>query len=118
MPLGPVARILAFGFLAAAAGLPAAAEDVPEGLTVRYACADGATLAVAYINPPGGADSFAVLLHDGALVPMKAGPTGSGVRYLSLDGSALVWHTKGDVGFLAHDDAGETLIAGDCTATG
>ena len=47
---------------------------------------------------------------------MKAGPTGSGVRYLSLDASKLVWHTKGDQGFLAHDDADETMIASDCTA--
>jgi membrane-bound inhibitor of C-type lysozyme len=51
-------------------------------------------------------------------VPMKAGPTGSGVRYLSLDGSELVWHSKGDTGFFAHDDAGETMIAQDCKAGG
>ena len=30
--------------------------------------------------------------------------------------SKLVWHTKGDQGFLAHDDADETMIASDCTA--
>ena len=35
---------------------PAMAEDVPEGAVHRYACAGGAALAVAYINPPGGAD--------------------------------------------------------------
>ena len=49
---------------------------------------------------------------------MKAGPTGSGVRYVSLDGTALVWHTKGDQGFLARDDADLTMIATDCTETG
>ena len=97
---------------------PAMAEDVPEGVVHRYACAGGAALAVAYVNPPGGAESYAVVLHDGALVPMKAGPTGSGVRYVSLDGTALVWHTKGDQGFLARDDADLTMIATDCTRTG
>ena len=72
---------------------------------------------MAYINPPGG-DSYAVVAYDGRLVPMKAGPTGSGVRYRSLDGTSLVWHTKGDEGFLAHDDADMTMIAGDCVARG
>lgn len=94
---------------------PAFAQDVPEGLTVAYRCADDATLTAAYINPPGG-ESYAVVSYDGALVPMKAGPTGSGVRYVSLDETKLVWHTKGDAGFLARDDAGETMIASDCTA--
>ena len=72
-------------------------------------------LTVAYINPPGGA-SYAVVLHDGELVPMKAGPTGSGVRYVSIGEPKLVWHTKGDAGFLAQDDADETMIAPECIA--
>ena len=58
--------------------------------------------------------SFAVVLHDGALVPMKAGPTGSGVRYVSIGEPKLVWHTKGNLGFLARDDADETMILNDC----
>ena len=94
---------------------PASAQDVPEALTVPYACAGGAILEVAYINPPGGA-SYAVVLHDGELVPMKAGPTGSGVRYVSIGEPRLVWHTKGDAGFLAQDDADETMIAPECIA--
>jgi membrane-bound inhibitor of C-type lysozyme len=100
---------------ALAFALPAAAQDVPEGLTVAYRCAGGATLAVAYINPPGG-DSYAVVAHDGALVPMKAGATGSGVRYVALDGSSLVWHTKGAEGFLARDPD-MAMIAEGCTET-
>jgi membrane-bound inhibitor of C-type lysozyme len=93
----------------------AAAQGAPEGMTVTYRCAADATVAVAYLNPPGG-DSYAVVAHAGALVPMKAGPTGSGVRYVSLPGTEppLVWHTKGADAFLAIDDAGETMIAGDC----
>ena len=99
------------------AALPAAAaaQDAPEGLVVHYACAGGEALAAGYVNPPGGA-SYAVLVRDGVMIPMKAGPTGSGVRYLSLDHSKLVWHVKGDEGFLAHDDADETMIATGCTA--
>ncbi len=93
----------------------AAAEDVPEGLVSHYTCAGGGHLAAAYLNPPGGA-AYAVVVWDGRMTPMKAGPTGSGVRYRSLDGSKLVWHAKGAQGFLAHDDAGETMIAQDCKA--
>ena len=102
----------------AALALPAAAlaQTAPEGLVRHYTCAGGAHLAAAYINPPEGG-SYAVVVFDGQMTPMKAGPTGSGVRYVSLTAPALVWHTKGDEGFLAHDDAGETMIATDCRAS-
>ena len=56
----------------------------PRASSVHYACAGGAHLAAAYLNPPGGA-SYAVVVFDGRMTPMKAGPTGSGVRYVSLD---------------------------------
>jgi membrane-bound inhibitor of C-type lysozyme len=88
---------------------------VPEGLVVHYACTAGGHLAAAYINAADGA-SYAVVVWEGRMTPMKAGPTGSGVRYVSLDRSKLVWHVKGDEGFLAHDDAEETMIATGCTA--
>jgi membrane-bound inhibitor of C-type lysozyme len=94
--------------------LPALAQDVPEALSLHYSCAGGARLAVAYINPPGG-DSYAVVAWDGRAIPMKAGPTGSGVRYVSLDDTGLVWHVKGDEGFLARD-ADMSMLAEDCTA--
>ena len=104
-------------FLLCLGALPAAAaaQGAPEGLVVDYACTGGESLAAGYVNPPGGA-SYVVLVRDGQLIPMKAGPTGSGVRYLSLDRSKLVWHVKGDRGFLAHDDTDETMIATGCTA--
>lgn len=106
--------LAALAFPAAAAGV-AMAQAVPEGLVMHYACEGNTHLAAAYINAPDGA-SYAVVVFDGRMTPMKAGPTGSGVRYVSLDDSKLVWHTKGDGGFLAHDDAGETMIAADCKA--
>jgi membrane-bound inhibitor of C-type lysozyme len=59
------------------------------------------------------------VLHDGTLVTMRAGPTGSGVRYVTLgDGEPLVWHTKGRDGFLARDDADETMLLQDCHQAG
>lgn len=100
--------------LAAAILSPAAAEEVPEAMTVSYACDGGGKLSVAYVNPADSGESFAVVLHDGALVPMKAGVSGSGVRYVSIGEPRLVWHTKGNFGFLARDDAGETMILNDC----
>lgn len=108
--------LAALALLPAGAGVApnvATAQDVPEGLVMHYTCDGGAHLAAAYLNAPDGT-SFAVVVFDGKMTPMKAGPTGSGVRYVSLTAPALVWHTKGDGGFLAHDDARETMIAANC----
>lgn len=101
--------------IAVMTGPPAQADEVPEALVLSYHCDDAVGVTVAYLNTADGA-SYAVVLHDGTLTPMKAGPTGSGVRYVSLTDPALVWHSKGNDGFLAHDDADETLIAGNCVS--
>ena len=96
---------LTVAFLAlVAVPVPAAAQDAPEALVQHYGCAGGEHLAAAYINPAGG-ESYAVVVWDGQMIPMKAGLTGSGVRYVSIDEPKLVWHTKGNEGYLAHDDA-------------
>ena len=93
---------------------PGAAQDVPEALVVDYRCDGGVRLQVAYLNPPGG-PSLAVVEHEGRMVPMRAGPTGSGVRYVAFDDSGLVWHTKGREGFLARDaGADQTTLNGNC----
>ena len=97
--------------------LPAAAQDAPEGQALTYDCEGGSALQVAYINPPGG-ESYAVVAYGGQLIPMKSGPTGSGVRYVSLGlPEALVWHTKGDQGFLARD-ADMAMLREGCVARG
>jgi membrane-bound inhibitor of C-type lysozyme len=114
MPIAIMPRLAPALVAAAAAAAPAFAEDVPEGMTVSYACDGGGALTIAYINPADSTESFAVVLHDGELVAMKAGPTGSGVRYVSIGEPKLVWHTKGNAGFLARDDAEETMILQDC----
>lgn len=92
---------------------PAWAEDVPLGISARYACAGGETLRVAYLNPKDG-PSLAVVDWEGRLAPMEAGPTGSGVRYVAYEGG-LVWHSKGREGTLLREDAGgEQVLLGDC----
>ncbi|HRO11085.1 MliC family protein [Amaricoccus sp.] len=106
---------LALTALTLALPTTAPAQTAPEALVQHYTCADGAHLAAAYINTPEGA-SYAVVVFDGTMTPMKAGLSGSGVRYVSLGAPKLVWHTKGDVGFLAHDDADMAMIANECTA--
>lgn len=98
------------------AGAPALA-GVPEGQTIHYRCEGGAHLPVAYVNAPSG-ESYAVVVADGKMQVLKAGISGSGVRYVSIDGSGLVWHVKGPEGFLAHDDADETMILSECREIG
>lgn len=107
-----------FPVLLALAGAPAAAQDVAPALALTYVCDGGAVLQVAYLNPPEG-DSYAVVAYAGQLVPMHAGPVASGVRYIAFDASGLVWHTRGNTGFLAHDDgANQVTILDGCNATG
>ena len=76
---------------------PASAQDVPEALTVllflrrwrRPRRSPTSTRRAGLLTP-----SFSTR----AIVPMKAGPTGSGVRYVSIGEPRLVWHVKGDAG--------------------
>ncbi len=97
-----------------ALGAPASAQDAPPALAATYVCDGGAVLQVAYLNPAAG-PSLAVIGWAGKLVPMQAGPTGSGVRYVTLgDGEPLAWHTKGPDAFLARDDADETMLVEGC----
>lgn len=101
---------------------PAAAQDAPRGLAVTYLCAGGAVLQVAYLNP-GAGPSLAVANWGGKLIPMQAGPTGSGVRYIAFDEQASYrWHAKGAEGtllFLAADHtAREEVVLGGCREMG
>ncbi len=98
--------------------LPAMAETEPA-LARTYVCDGGAVVQVAYLNPQEGG-SYAVLGWGGVLVPMQAGITGSGVRYVDFDTvRALVWHTKGAEGYLATEAAGDVeVILGLCIEAG
>ena len=74
-------------------------------------------LQVAYLNPEGG-PSLAVVAYGGQLVPMRAGPTGSGVRYVAIDGG-LIWHSKGPEGTLYREGSqGQATLLGGCREAG
>lgn len=115
MRLPPCLTCLALAVPILAAPFLAAPALAAEGETVHYRCDDDARLPVAYVNAPSG-ESYAVIVHDSKLDILKAGMSGSGVRYVSIDGSDLVWHVKGREGFLAQDDADETMILQNCKA--
>ncbi len=100
------------------AAAPALAQDAPPALSATYVCDGGAVLQAAYINPETG-PSLAVVGWAGMLIPMRAGPTGSGVRYIAFDEQASYrWHTKGDEGvllfLLADHTAEEEVVLDGC----
>lgn len=100
------------------AAAPTLAQDALPALSATYVCDGGAVLQVAYINPQTG-PSLAVVAWAGKLIPMQAGPTGSGVRYIAFDEQASYrWHTKGDEGILlfmlADHTAREDVVLGGC----
>ncbi|HSI50543.1 MAG TPA: MliC family protein [Ideonella sp.] len=89
--------------------------------SVNYRCAAGKHLSAAYLNLRGG-ESFAVLSWQGRQEVLRAGPTGSGVRYAALPGAVpgaasagLVWQTKGPEGILSQELGQATrTLAFDC----
>jgi membrane-bound inhibitor of C-type lysozyme len=113
-----VRRSLAALPLALALAAPAGAQDAPAALSAAYLCDGGAVLPVAYVNPETG-PSLAVIAWAGRLIPLRAGPTGSGVRYVAFDAAeGFVWHTKGDSGTLFRDGgadpAAQETVLQDC----
>lgn len=110
-----LAPALALAFAAAAAS---ADEPVPPALWANYGCAGGGVLQVAYFNVDPQT-SLAAIAWAGKVVPMRAGPTGSGVRYIAYDEQeSYRWHVKGDTGALlfqaADHDAEEQAILSEC----
>lgn len=88
--------------------------------TVRFRCAGGTELEVAYLNLPESL-AFAALHHDGHTALLQNRPTASGARYVALDEQhSLRWHTKGSEGFLAFmaadHTAKEKVLLSDCRA--
>ena len=101
-------------------GPPDAPKHVASHQSVRYQCAGGTRLEVAYLNLDNGA-AFAALTHLGRPVLLRSGPTGSGARYIDLDEQrGLRWHVKGSEGTLRlqppDHTASETLLLTDCLA--
>jgi membrane-bound inhibitor of C-type lysozyme len=88
--------------------------------TVRFRCAGGTELDVAYLNLPESL-AFAALHHDGHTALLQNRPAASGARYVALDEQhSLRWHTKGSEGFLtfmaADHTAKEQVLLSDCRA--
>lgn len=118
-------RLPTIALLAFAAAQAVRAQGVPDApgfdsSSQVYRCMGGAKLPVVYLNLKGG-DSFATTYVNGRLVLMRSGATGSGARYVAVDGQeGYRWHVKGEVGslyFQAPDPgARETLVLQDCKA--
>ncbi len=84
------------------------AQDGPDISSHIFQCERGVLLPVTFITPPDGA-GLAVMQVDGKQVAMRALPTASGVRYVSLDEQdSYRLHTKGDEGFVTHMAADHT----------
>jgi membrane-bound inhibitor of C-type lysozyme len=84
----------------------AAADDVIA--SVKYACADGKTIAATYY-----ADKVDVVLSDGREMTLPQTMSGSGIRYADADESFVFW-SKGNTAFATEGDADEPTYA-DCT---
>ncbi|MDC0656555.1 MliC family protein [Leisingera sp. SS27] len=78
-----------------------------------YSC-DGGWIDAVYVET--GSQSSVVLLAEGNLVVLKAGPSGSGVRYApESDTDGYIWHVKGGQGVLAWQEAGRSsLVLNNC----
>lgn len=86
----------AFLTVAAAARADQLTLELPGGAaaersTVTYSCDGGGSLKAEYIN--AGANSLAVVQHDGQSIVMVSVLAGSGARYA---GRQYVWWTKGN----------------------
>lgn len=104
--------------LALAAAPAATGQTVPEAQWANYACTGGAVVQVAYFDPPGG-PSLAAVAWAGKLVPMRVGPSASGVRYIAFDEQeSYRWHVNGEEAMLvflqADDHARDEIIQQGC----
>ncbi len=89
-------------------------------LPVTFTCENGVPLQVAYFNAPDGSSAAAMML-DGRLIAMNQTPSGSGIRYQSIDETGTyILRSKGwdaTVRFLATDDAtSEQVVLKDCVS--
>ena len=90
-------------------GSTAAADGLPDVVSVIYQCDRDVRLPVTYINA-GGFESVAVMQVEGRQVAMRQFVSASGAKYASFDEElGYRWWSKGDIGFL-------TFLAADHTA--
>ena len=79
--------------------------DVSSPL-LAYRCAGGVELQLAELTLETG-EVLVLLFLDGEEIQMQVEPAASGVKYRALDPDlALVWHGKGETGFLYREMPG------------
>ncbi len=113
-------RLIAFvfGTTALLSAGPAVADiDV---LSVTFSCEDGAQVPVSYFNSSDGTGAAAMVI-DGDLIAMKQTPSGSGIRYESVDTDGTYYlRSKGWDATITHqansDTAPERVLFKDCTS--
>lgn len=77
-----------------------------SGPLLSYVCDSGAELQLAEVTLETG-ETLVFLFFDGDEIQMQPVPAASGARYRSPDpDTPLVWHAKGDEGFLAREETG------------
>lgn len=84
---------------------------------MSYTCEGDASLQVVFVNTATG-NSYAIVLEQDRMIPMKIAESASGARYLSVgtEGSYQLW-TKGDsADLVALDGDTETPLRSGCTA--
>jgi len=107
--------------LAASATLLSAAAAVAQIdiLSVTFVCENATELPVTYFNPSEG-DGAAAMIVDGRLIALRQVPSGSGIRYESVEGQGTyVFRSKGwnaMVSFVADGAADETDVLTDCVS--
>jgi len=96
---------------AAEGSIPPAAEDSVQ--TLAYACPDGGTLQVVFINTAAG-NSYAVLSWQGELMAMQVGISASGARYVPIGGGEdhVLWNKGNEVSLYG---PGNEVIQQGCT---
>lgn len=100
--------------LLAVPSLALAADSVDKTI---YSCADNATMQVAYVNTDAG-NSFAILLEQDELIPMKQVVSASGAVYQAINPDyTYQLLTKGKTADLvAVTNGKEETVKKDCTA--
>lgn len=109
MKPAPFPRLGLAPFLVVAFAAPAVAADPIA--TVKYACADGKTIAATYY-----AGKVDLALDDGRTMSLPQTMSGSGIRYANADESFVFW-SKGNNAFATEGDPDKPTYA-DCVGQG
>lgn len=104
---------------ASLAAAPVLAEGSDDLRRVLYACEGDMTMEVVFLNTAGG-NSYAFVLADGEMIPMRVAVSASGARYLSIEPQPTrqLWEAKGRADLVALDGEAQTPLRRDCAPAG